>query len=100
VTLHCHGNIKFHILPNFKLLPKPFSPHLNVILMFQQQHLSDNQVTTTVLRQIERGEVGSHRSVCWTFASLTFSIRHLNAIKPTASRSFLGIKPLPALQQM
>ena len=35
----------------------------------QQQHLSDNQVTTTVLRQIESGEVGSHRSVCWTFAS-------------------------------
>ena len=38
--------------------------------MFQQQHLSDNQVTTTVLRQIERGEIGTHRSVCWTFASL------------------------------
>jgi hypothetical protein len=34
------------------------------------------------------------------FASLTFSVRHLNAIKSTAGRSFLGIKPLPALQQM
>jgi hypothetical protein len=31
---------------------------------------------------------------------LTFSVRHLNAIKSTAGRSFLGIKPLPALQQM
>jgi hypothetical protein len=31
---------------------------------------------------------------------LTFSVRHLNAIKSTSSRSFLGIKPLPALQQM
>jgi hypothetical protein len=27
-------------------------------------------------------------------------LRHLNAIKSTAGRSFLGIKPLPALQQM
>jgi hypothetical protein len=32
--------------------------------------------------------------------ALTFSIWHLNAIKSTAGRSFLGIKPLPALQQM
>jgi hypothetical protein len=32
--------------------------------------------------------------------NLTFSVRHLNAIKSTAGRSFLGIKPLPALQQM
>jgi hypothetical protein len=32
--------------------------------------------------------------------TLTFSVRHLNAIKSTAGRSFLGIKPLPALQQM
>jgi hypothetical protein len=32
--------------------------------------------------------------------SLTFSVRHLNAIKSTAGRRFLGIKPLPALQQM
>jgi hypothetical protein len=31
---------------------------------------------------------------------LTFSVRDLNAIKSTAGRSFLGIKPLPALQQM
>jgi hypothetical protein len=31
---------------------------------------------------------------------LTFNVRHLNAIKSTAGRSFLGIKPLPALQQM
>jgi hypothetical protein len=31
---------------------------------------------------------------------LTFSVRQLNAIKSTAGRSFLGIKPLPALQQM
>jgi hypothetical protein len=31
---------------------------------------------------------------------LTFSVRHLNAIKSTAGRRFLGIKPLPALQQM
>jgi hypothetical protein len=31
---------------------------------------------------------------------LTFSVRHLNAIKSTAGQSFLGIKPLPALQQM
>jgi hypothetical protein len=31
---------------------------------------------------------------------LTFSVRHLNAIKSTAGRSFLGIKPLLALQQM
>jgi hypothetical protein len=31
---------------------------------------------------------------------LTFSVRHLIAIKSTAGRSFLGIKPLPALQQM
>jgi hypothetical protein len=31
---------------------------------------------------------------------LTFSVRHLNAIKSTAGRSFLGIKHLPALQQM
>jgi len=70
VKLHCHENIKFHILPDFKLLPKTFSPHLNVILMFQQQQqLSDNQVTTA-LRQIESGEVGIHRPVCWTFASL------------------------------
>jgi hypothetical protein len=36
-------------------------------------------------------------SVFWT---LTFSVRYLNAIKSTAGRSFLGIKPLPALQQM
>jgi len=72
VKLHCHENIKFHILPDFKLLPKPFSPHLDVILMFQQQQqqqLSDNQVTTA-LCQIESGEVGIHRPVCWTFASL------------------------------
>jgi hypothetical protein len=34
------------------------------------------------------------------FSFLTFSVRHLNAIKSTAGRSFLGIKPLPALQQM
>jgi hypothetical protein len=27
-------------------------------------------------------------------------LRHLNAIKSTAGRSFLGIKPLSALQQM
>jgi hypothetical protein len=27
-------------------------------------------------------------------------LRHLNAFKSTAGRSFLGIKPLPALQQM
>jgi hypothetical protein len=27
-------------------------------------------------------------------------LQHLNAIKSTAGRSFLGIKPLPALQQM
>jgi hypothetical protein len=27
-------------------------------------------------------------------------LRHLNAIKSTAGRRFLGIKPLPALQQM
>jgi hypothetical protein len=33
-------------------------------------------------------------------STLTFSVRHLNAIKSTAGRSFLGIKPLPALQQM
>jgi hypothetical protein len=32
--------------------------------------------------------------------TLTFSVRRLNAIKSTAGRSFLGIKPLPALQQM
>jgi hypothetical protein len=32
--------------------------------------------------------------------SLNFSVRHLNTIKSTADRSFLGIKPLPALQQM
>jgi hypothetical protein len=32
--------------------------------------------------------------------SLTFSVRHLNVIKSTAGWSFLGIKPLPALQQM
>jgi hypothetical protein len=32
--------------------------------------------------------------------TLTFSVRHLNAIKSTAGRSFLGIKPLPALQHM
>jgi hypothetical protein len=31
---------------------------------------------------------------------LTFSVRHLNAIKSISGRSFLGIKPLPALQQM
>jgi hypothetical protein len=35
-----------------------------------------------------------------TAAILTFSVRHLNAIKSTAGRSFLGIKPLPALQQL
>jgi hypothetical protein len=33
------------------------------------------------------------------YKSLTFSVRHLNAIKSTAGRSFLGIKRLPALQQ-
>jgi hypothetical protein len=33
-------------------------------------------------------------------SALTFSVRHLNAIKSTAGRSFLGIKPLPVLQQM
>jgi hypothetical protein len=32
--------------------------------------------------------------------SLTFSVRHLNAINSTARRRFLSIKPLPALQQM
>jgi hypothetical protein len=32
--------------------------------------------------------------------TLTFSVGRLNAIKSTAGRSFLGIKPLPALQQM
>jgi hypothetical protein len=53
---------------------------------------------------------------CIYFRILTFSVRHLNAIKSTvgrqwskwhlnaikstAGRSFLGIKPLPALQQM
>jgi hypothetical protein len=70
VKLLSHENIKFHILPDFKLSPKPFSPHLYVILMFQQQHLSDTQVTATVLHQIVSGEVGIHRPVCWTFASL------------------------------
>jgi hypothetical protein len=35
-----------------------------------------------------------------TIRKLTFSVQHLNAIKSTAGRSFLGIKPLPALQQM
>jgi hypothetical protein len=35
-----------------------------------------------------------------TLILLTFSVRHLNAIKSTAGRSFLGIKPLPALQQI
>jgi hypothetical protein len=35
-----------------------------------------------------------------TFQSvLTFSVRHLNAIKSTAGRSFLGIKPLPAFSK-
>jgi hypothetical protein len=37
-----------------------------------------------------------HDSKIW----LTFSVRHLNTIKSTAGRSFLGFKPLPALQQM
>jgi hypothetical protein len=36
----------------------------------------------------------------YAYRKLTFSVRHLNAIKSTAGRSFLGIKPLPALQQM
>jgi hypothetical protein len=35
-----------------------------------------------------------------TVRPLTFSVRHLNAIKSTAGRSFLGIKPLPTLEQM
>jgi hypothetical protein len=34
------------------------------------------------------------------YTALTFSVRHLNAIKSTAGRSFLRIKPLPALQLM
>jgi hypothetical protein len=47
----------------------------------------------------------SESSLCLTNTTtshivLTFSVRHLNAIKSTAGRSFLGIKPLPALQQM
>jgi hypothetical protein len=37
---------------------------------------------------------------CPVVISLTFNVRHLNAIKSTAGRSFLGIKPLPALQKM
>jgi hypothetical protein len=40
-------------------------------------------------------------SACAEYVStLTFSVRYLNAIKSTAGPSFLGIKPLPALQQM
>jgi hypothetical protein len=31
---------------------------------------------------------------------LTFSVRHLNAIRSTANRGCSGIKPLPALQRM
>jgi hypothetical protein len=45
-----------------------------------------------------RGMYGCHNNENLKY--LTFSVRHLNAIKSTAGRSFLGIKPLPALQQM
>jgi hypothetical protein len=34
------------------------------------------------------------------FLTLTFSVRHLNAIRSTANRGCSGIKPLPALQHM
>jgi hypothetical protein len=46
------------------------------------------------LRRVFLPLCGAHLTV------LTFSVRHLNAIKSTAGRSFLGIKPLPALQEM
>jgi hypothetical protein len=34
------------------------------------------------------------------FVGLTFSVRHLNAIRSTANRGCSGIKPLPTLQHM
>jgi hypothetical protein len=61
---------------------------------------SDNLCFELLVHRVILVSLGMCMSFVRARVALTFSVRHLNAIKSTAGQSFLGIKPLPALQQM
>jgi hypothetical protein len=85
--------------------PRSYDKNLEYCLLSEKRNTFREEKQIRLLSTFEallfRGAHGTARSA-WeeTTPLLTFSVRHLNAIKSTAGRSFLGIKPLPALQQM
>jgi hypothetical protein len=63
-------------------------------------HAGDLNVLTAARATTDSLQFSYVVTGCVVVWALTFIARHLNAIKSTAGRSFLGIKHLPALQQM